>query len=371
MIAAQGELRGQGGRMTVDGDGGPATGAAVRSQEQGPSTRAGAPGSDPRTVVGALTYKRPDDLRAALPMLVEQAALLDPPAQVLVVDNDPEGGARDVVEDLARRSAADGGPVVRYAHEPEPGIAAARNRAFDECADADVLVFIDDDERPVPTWLRLLVDTYLLDRPEAVVGPVVSEYEQEPDAWVTAGRFFDRRRLPTGTVTDVAATNNLLLDLHRVRALGLRFDERFGLSGGSDQLLTRQLAQAGGRLVWCDEAVVVDVVPPDRVTRRWVLARAYRNGNTWGRTSVVLADGALGRTVARARITGQGLVRAAGGAARLAFGTVTGSLAHQAKGRRTYARGTGMIAGAYGTVYVEYARDGRRTVRSGKVPGAS
>lgn len=326
---------------------------------------------DPRTVVGVLTYKRPDDLRAALPMLVAQAALLDPPAQVLVVDNDPEGGARDVVESEAARSAAEGGPVVRYAHEPQPGIAAARNRAFDESGDADLLVFIDDDERPVPTWLRLLVDTYLVDRPEGVVGPVVSEFEQQPDAWVAAGRFFDRRRLPTGTTTDVAATNNLLLDLARVRALGLRFDERFGLSGGSDQLLTRQLAKAGGRMVWCDEAVVVDVVPPDRVTRRWVLARAFRNGNTWGRTSVVLADGPLDRALVRARVTGQGAVRAAGGAARWALGTVTRSQVHQAKGRRTFARGTGMIAGAYGTVYVEYARDGRRTVRAGKVPGAS
>ncbi|AEE47154.1 glycosyltransferase family 2 protein [Cellulomonas fimi] len=360
MIAAQGEPRTlRGAEMTQDST---TTGAAAA-----PATAR----RDPRTVVAALTYRRPDDLRAALPMLVEQAALLDPPADVLVVDNDPEGGAHAVVEDAAARSAAQGGPVVRYAHEPHPGIAAARNRALDESADHDVLVFIDDDERPVPTWLRLLVDVYLVDRPEGVVGPVVSEYEQEPDAWVRAGRFFDRRRLPTGTVTDVAATNNLLLDLGRLRELGLRFDERFGLSGGSDQLLTRQLAKAGGRMVWCDEAVVVDVVPPDRVTRRWVLARAFRNGNTWGRTSVVLADGPWGRTLARARVTGQGAVRAAGGAARLAVGLVTRSQAHQARGRRTWARGTGMIAGAYGTVYVEYARDGQRTVRAGKVPGAS
>ena len=84
---------------------------------------------------------------------------------------------------------------MRYVHEPEPGIAAARNRALDEAGPADLLVFIDDDERPVDGWLARLVETYRVDRPTAVVGPVVSEYEQQPDAWVSAGRFFDRRRL--------------------------------------------------------------------------------------------------------------------------------------------------------------------------------
>ena len=37
-----------------------------------------------------------------------------------------------------------------------------------------------------------------------------------------AGRFFNRRRLPTGTEVDVAATNNLLLDLIQLHELGLR-----------------------------------------------------------------------------------------------------------------------------------------------------
>lgn len=331
------------------------------------STGAPAAGADPRTVVAVLTYRRPDDLRAVLPMLVAQARTLDPPARVLVVDNDPDAGAQDVVAQAAQDAA---GVDVVHVHEPRPGIAAARNRALDEVGDARVVVFVDDDERPVDRWLRLLVDTYLVDRPEAVVGPVVSEFVQEPDAWVRAGRFFDRRRLRTGTTTDVAATNNLLLDLDRLRALGLRFDEAFGLSGGSDMLITRQLSGAGGRIVWCDEAVVVDVVPPDRVTRTWVLARAFRSGNTWARTSVVLAPGPLGRTVVRLRLTGEGLVRTLGGAARVVVGRLTGSASQHARGRRTLARGTGMLAGAYGTVYVEYARDGNRTVRAAHVPGA-
>jgi glycosyltransferase involved in cell wall biosynthesis len=303
-----------------------------------------------RVVIAVLTYRRPGDLAEALPALVGQARTVDPPADVLVIDNDPDGGAADVV-------AGVGSDLVRYVHEPTPGIAAARNRALAE-SDHDVLVFIDDDERPSPGWLAALLEVYGRDRPAGVAGRVVSEYSVEPDPWIVAGRFFERLRHPTGTRVPAAATNNLLLDLAQVRALGLRFDPRLGLSGGSDNLFTRQLVRRGGRLVWCDEAYVVDVVPPSRLTRSWVLRRAYRTGNTEARASVDLAQGTAERAFARLRETGRGGVRLAGGAARWGAGLLRRSVGERARGRRTLARGSGMVAGAWGVVYAEYARRG-------------
>lgn len=301
-------------------------------------------------VVAMLTYRRPDDLAEAIPAVLEQTTALHPAALLLVVDNDPAGSAAAEVARWADRG-------VRYVHEVEPGIAAARNRALNESSGSDLLVFIDDDEHPEPGWLQALLDTHDRYRGAAVVGAVVSDYDAEPEPWITAGRFFDRRRLPTGTVTDVAATNNLLLDLAVVRAAGLRFDARFAQSGGSDTLFTRQLAQHGP-LIWCDEAVVVDRVPVTRLTRSWVLQRAFRSGNSWVRTSVLLAPTATARVSVRCRETARGTVRLVGGAARWTVGTVTGSVGQQARGRRTIARGAGMIAGALGHVHDEYRREG-------------
>lgn len=305
--------------------------------------------ADLRVVIAVLTYKRPLDLPQALAGLVAQAATVNPPADILLVDNDPDAGAAD-----EGRRWADRG--VRYVHEPRPGIAAARNRALRESDGYDVLVFIDDDERPTPHWLADLVATYRTDRPAGVVGPVVSEFAREPDSWVAAGRFFDRRRLPTGTVVDVAATNNLLLDLGTLRKHGIEFDERFGLSGGSDTLFTRQLTRAGGRLVWCDEAVVVDVVPDARLTRAWVLRRAYRSGNGWSRTSLVLAATEAQRLRARAELSARGALRVGGGVARYAAGVVRRSQGLRARGVRTMARGAGLVSGAWGSTYSEYRR---------------
>jgi len=301
-----------------------------------------------RIVVAALTFRRPDDLAALLPALADQAGRSTDDVSVLIVDNDPDGGARGLVEAFGRG--------VRYHHAPEPGIAAARNAALDQAGDADLLVFIDDDERPVAQWLDLLVATYRRSRPAAVVGPVVSEYAVELDDWVKAGRFFDRRRMPTGTETSVAATNNLLLDLAFVRSIGLRFDLRFGIRGGSDTLFTRALHAAGGRLVWCDEAIVTDVVPAKRTTRAWVLQRAYRSGNGDALTSLALTPAASRRALLRARLVGRGGIRVLGGGASMLAGRVGRRLDLQARGRRTFARGAGMLAGTLGVAYEEYKR---------------
>ena len=303
-----------------------------------------------RLVIAVLTYKRPDDLAVALPRLLAQARSAPLPAQVLVVDNDPVAGARSAVESLKD-------PALLYVHEPRPGIAAARNRALRQAsAAADLLAFIDDDEVPSGRWLRQLVALQKDTGAAAVVGPVISEYEEQPDGWVAAGDFFRRRRMPTGSRLDVAATNNLLLDLHQIRSLGLEFDERFGLSGGSDTLFARQLVQAGGVMVWCDEATVVDRVPIARLNRRWVLRRAFRSGNCHSRVLLAITPTPAGRMAVRFRLLTPGAVRSAGGAARYALGMLLRSQRHQARGLRTAARGAGILTGAFGYVFSEYKR---------------
>lgn len=302
-----------------------------------------------RIVIAALTYRRPDDLAALIPELVAQAQSSSEDVEVLVVDNDPAASAQPAVAAV--------GPPVRYHHAAEPGIAAARNAALDAAGDADLLVFIDDDERPAVGWLENLLTTWRATHPAAVVGPVQSEFVAQPDSWISAGRFFERRRLPTGTRITTAATNNLLLDLRFITRIGLRFDERFGLTGGEDTIFTRALHAAGGRIVWCAEAMVTDVVPPARVTREWVLARAYRSGNSHALTAVALTPSPLARSALRARLVVQGLVRILGGSLRVLVGVLTRRVGPSARGSRTLARGRGMLAGVLGSTYAEYGRD--------------
>lgn len=304
-------------------------------------------------VVAMLTYRRPAELERGLPLVFDHVrALRGVTGSVLIVDNDPEASARATVEALAGESEV----VVRYVVEPTPGIAAARNRAIDESAASDLLVFIDDDEHPTIAWLAPLVDTWRLTGASAVMGRVISEFDDELDPWIAAGEFFRRRSMPTGTEISVAAAGNLLIDRVQLHRLDVRFDERLGLGAGEDSLFSQQLVRRGGRIAWCEESVAVDRVPRERMSRRWVLDRARSHGNAETVVGLHLARTSAERARVRAAAAARGTVRVAGGSARYTYGLVTRSLRHQARGLRTAHRGIGIVTGAAGVTVKEYAR---------------
>jgi len=301
-------------------------------------------------VIAVATFRRPDCLARILPRLVEQAGQLGAAASVLVVDNDPDGGAAHYVRSIASQT-------VRYVHEPRPGIAAARNRALDESAAADVVVFIDDDEEPGPRWLQTLVGRWAEWRCAAVTGPVVATFDGgRPDPWVLASGVFDRRSRMTGEYLRGAASNNLLLDVAQLRGHGLRFDDRYGLTGGSDTRLTHQLVAQGGVIRWVDDAEVVDHIPAARATRSWVLNRSLRTSNDWSRVALDLAPGRRTRVRERAELTLRALVRLLRGTRRWTLGVLLGDTPRRARGLVEIVEAVGMGLGAYGCVASEYHR---------------
>lgn len=306
----------------------------------------------PTVTVAVATYRRPAGLAAVLPALVGQATQLrDAVGQVVVVDNDPDGGAEHQVSVM-------GLPGVLYVHEARPGIAAARNCAIDVSADADALVFIDDDEVPQPGWLQSLVDAWRAWGCAAVTGPVVFELAGQfaDDPWLAATGLFTRVRRVSGVANPGASSANLLLDLGVLRALGIRFDEQFGLSGGSDTMLAHTLRQRGELIRWCDEAVVTESVPASRSTRRWAFMRTMRTSNSWSRVQLALAQTPTDRTRWVAELTARGGVRLARGLAARAVGALRGDVSRAAAGTIDMASGLGLVLGAYGHIRVEYGR---------------
>jgi len=296
------------------------------------------------------TFRRPAALRAVVTAVLEQLPdlrAIDAVGAILVVDNDPARSGEDTAAELG----------VRYVAEPQPGIAAVRNRALDEVAgDADAVVFIDDDEVPEAGWIVRLVGRYLETSADAIAGRVITVFPPDCDPWVRASGAFVRPERRDGIAMAEAATNNLLLDLGTVANLRLRFDERFGLTGGSDSLFTRQLTRRGGSIVWCQDAVVTEREEAVRFTRAWVLMRTFRFGNTWARVSIALAESPPARIRARAVSAAAGFVRVGQGFLLWIAGAATGSLARRAHGMRTVYRGAGNVAGSLGYAHDEYGR---------------
>jgi GT2 family glycosyltransferase len=311
-------------------------------------------------LIAVLTFRRPQLLGLCLQQVALQAAALSDEqgldgerydVQIVVVDNDPQGTGLAAVP-----TAGTGVQRIRYVLEPTPGISAGRNRALDEARHSELLAFIDDDELPQDEWLVHLVRSWRLSHAAAVAGRVVPRYEHPPDSWILAGGFFVRRNHPTGTEIAVAAAGNLLVDMQQVRSSGVRFESEFGLTGGEDTLFTQRLHRNGCRMVWCDESVVEDLIPSARLTRAWVLRRAWSHGNSTSLIDIHLSERPAAAFRARVMWGARGLARISAGCARVLLGHLRGSLRDRSKGSRVLCRGAGMLAGAVGYSYQEYSR---------------
>lgn len=345
--------------------------------------------------IAMLTYRRNNYLAQVIPELLAQADDVcdaQTTASVLIVDNDPQAGARAVVE-AARAALAGEQPQTAeppeqavlsepsgsadsdkatlrlvYVHEPEPGIVAGRNRALSQAHGSDALIFIDDDEIPSPGWLKALVSTWRAQGCAAVTGPTPPTFEVDPSAWVVASGAFDSWEAADGAQVRSADTGNLLLDLAVVEDLGLRFDPRYGLTGGEDSLFTRQLTRAGGVIRFAAGAVVTKRVPAARARRTWVLERSLRSGSSWARVRIDTAgpaDGGASGRLARLRLRlgygAKGLAKAGIDGARAGVARIRGDVPAQARYEVSSRGGLGMVVGALGVQVREYGRPRRRT----------
>ena len=193
---------------------------------------------------------------------------------VVVTDNDPSESTRKVVEACAR----DWTLKIVYSVEPERNIAVARNTALAH-ASGDFIVLIDDDEFPASGWLLNLFRACETHQVAGVLGPVKPRFEHEPPQWLLKGGFYQRPTHSTGFVMrwQECRTGNVLFRRNILETSEPPFCRKFGM-GGEDQDFFRRMMEHGHRFIWCDEAVVYEVIPPSRWSRRLMIHRALLRG---------------------------------------------------------------------------------------------
>lgn len=163
---------------------------------------------------------------------------------------------------------------------PKNNIATGRNLLLDRSRHA-LLVLVDDDEYPTPSWLSALVDVRDDHHCGAVAGPIVPVFAPGTTHWVRSVDIHNARGLSRGDLIDFAASGNVLIskpDTH-----GLRFDEDYGKSGGSDTEYFLRLQDAGVLLRWAPAAVVHEDIPAARSTVRYTLRRCLIQGRNYRR----------------------------------------------------------------------------------------
>jgi glycosyltransferase involved in cell wall biosynthesis len=279
-----------------------------------PPADPGPVGRDRRLVVGTCTFRRPallSELLDAAAVSLAAAADQVTVAGIVVVDDDPEGSAKPVVDAAAERL-----PVpVHYRSSAARSISTARNTLVETGLErADLLAMIDDDCRPGPDWLVTLLE--VLDDTDADIVSSHVDYRATPGApaWLeregflgVAVQYPDRLEPPFGCTANSLFRTAWLRDHPAVR-----FDERFGRLGGEDMTFFAAARRAGARIRWSSAATVVETLPPSRATLRYLVSKSFWNGNNQVHLHVHNGDYGRPRLFVQA---GRRAVSALGGAA--------------------------------------------------------
>ena len=309
--------------------------------------------SDPLTtaiVVAIPTFRRLDLLSQLLDGLIPQAQAVG--ATIIVGDNACEASVEQHIASLA--ASVD----IHYLPVPARGVSQARNALINEALRLapgwDWLLMLDDDGLVTPGWIETITACGAHWQADLVGGPVIGVLPQGASRLARNSLFATRKRWPTGLVPMLNTTQNLGIRRKLLDLLPLPlFANRLGASGGEDYDLFRRAFHAGGKLVWCDEAEVLEPAPPERLTVRGLFHRYYSTGvylapidvsyDGWGKEAVMAAKGFVASII---RVVGAGILGKKDAASKAALMT-----AHYA----------GRMAGLVGARSARYVTDERKS----------
>ncbi|MDP1873220.1 glycosyltransferase [Phenylobacterium sp.] len=221
------------------------------------------------------TQRRLSGLSTAARSLFAQQGVERSRLELVVVDNDQQPSARETVEALAVEAPF---PVV-YVHEPEPGVANARNAAMAR-AQGDLIAFLDDDEEAPSSWLADLLSTRSALNADVVFGPVRGRAPPQ----ITRHRdyletFFSRLGPPSsGLIEGYYGCGNSLLRRAALPDPHAPFSALRNHTGGEDDLLFGQMKAHGARFAWSAEAFVWEDPVLNRLSLDYTIRRAFAYG---------------------------------------------------------------------------------------------
>lgn len=221
-------------------------------------------------VLAICTYRRPNGLLKLLNRLSELEGR--DRVVVLVVDNDPDAVAEEVVTNFNAESHAG----VVYVHAMPQGISTARNVALDFGGERGLpILFIDDDAIPDQRWLASMLSTHERFPSAIIAGPVRPEFGGALPSWAPDGYFWRRPDYSDGESIRVpVAGGNALLPIG-VTVGGLRYDTELDFIGGEDSHLMLRWLRANEQIRWSSGASVVEHIPLERLSLRYARDRAY------------------------------------------------------------------------------------------------
>lgn len=225
------------------------------------------------------------------------------PFEILAVNNNSQDNTLAVLEALSREPGA----ALRFVTETQQGIVPARNRAIAESLDSDILVFIDDDELPDPGLTAAVHHAVVVEGAQCVGGRIGIDYtpNQRP-VWMTdelqaflGAVDYGDRSLWVIDDSHPLWSGNIAYDMSLFRDdLALRFDARynragFGVGGGEDAMMFRELLRRGTRIRYRPDMSIRHLVDDWKLDRRYFLRLHYAAGKRYGTHRIEHSGGHL------------------------------------------------------------------------------
>ena len=256
----------------------------------------------PRVSLVIPTQRRLEGLAKAARSTFSQVGVAHGELELVVVDNDQAPSARSTVAALAAEAPF---PVI-YVHEPEPGVANARNAALEQAQGA-FIAFLDDDEEAPEGWLAALLAAQQRFQADVVFGPVrgrAPDADQRSRPYLE--RFFSRLGPEAAGVLDYYyGCGDSLIRRAALPDPKRPFAAIRNHIGGEDDLLFGQMQRAGAVFAWEPAAWVWEDPVPSRLSLRYTIARAFAYGQGPSAACAAASD-----RIGVARWMAQGLVQA-------------------------------------------------------------
>jgi len=224
------------------------------------------------------TYKRAVLLQKLLESLHHQELTEELSLEIIVVDNDPEGSAKAVLEQYTSTEKIS----FFYYNQLLKNISITRNLAVKKAV-GEFIFFIDDDEYACKNWVLLMLETLRKYNADGVFGAVHSHFDANTPKWITSHEVFNRITPPTGTEAHYKRTGNCLITAKLLKSIEGPFSTEYGLTGGEDTHLFAKLRINGATFINCKEAWVSEYVPPERAKTKYLFKRTLRTGNNYTR----------------------------------------------------------------------------------------
>jgi succinoglycan biosynthesis protein ExoM len=231
------------------------------------------------------TYKRTELLDRLLTSISEQVLPDDVNLEVIIVDNDCEGGAAPIV----RRRQDERQISFQYFLQPVKNISLTRNMAVAN-ASGDYLFFIDDDEVAMPAWVSTLLDAAAEHQADAVFGPVFPTFDHDAPEWIRKGAAVLLGTMSRTPEVVSGWTGNCLIRARILEGIPGPFDPEYGNTGGEDTELFSKLLRKGARFIYCGEARVHEYCPPERTRLSYLLKRGLKGGNSYTRRKIAASE---------------------------------------------------------------------------------